>query len=277
MIETLQEITEAASKVGADSSKVEADALKTKADCQRSLVDHSVSRYDEGRVKRGLGSPEKPVSKRRRQNSVGSAGMPTNIGPPKPLPEDIVERIPLPTGRGRVVVYENGRPVDTSPSRNTPLGAQGPLESQNGSSAPDRIVNPEVSSLRTLLQSCQSNPSSTDPEGLAQASAEIKSVCAQIEFPENWTPAASNSLLRGFKRNIHKNVAKHFRPAGLLDSFSASPNCPLRRLNRIKSAIDNGNGESCSACKEGDEACVRVSLVVENLADRRWKLTIREG
>ena len=219
VIETLQEITEAASKVGADSSKVEADALKTKADCQRSLVDHSVSRYDEGRVKRGLGSPEKPVSKRRRQNSVGSAGMPTNIGPPKPLPEDIVERIPLPTGRGRVVVYENGRPVDTSPSRNTPLGAQGPLESQNGSSAPDRIVNPEVSSLQTLLQSCQSNPSSTDPEGLAQASAEIKSVCAQIEFPENWTRQLRIVCSEGLNGTSTRMWQNTFGPLAYLTRF----------------------------------------------------------
>lgn len=254
--------------------------------------------------KRGLGPgpPEEPVSKRPcypRRSSVGSAGTLTNFGPPAPLPENILDRIRFPPYRGWVIGHENAwREDDTSPSRtaSTPSGAQGSLgssfESRSGSSLMDpttatrqtTIFNPESSSPGPLLQSRQSAVSATAPPGLPEAPDEVKNVWRQIEFPENWTQAASNSLLRGFKRNIHKNVPKHFRPAGLLDSSSASPNCLLRRLNKTKSAIDNGVEESCSACKEGDVPCVRVSLVAENLADvngqdqdRRWKLTIREG
>ena len=245
--------------------------------------------------KRGLGTgpQEEPASKRpchRRRSSVGSARTLINFGPPAPLPEDILDNIRLPPSSGWVVRHESARRGDdTSPSRttSTPSGAQGSLgtsfESRSSSSLMnpatprEQIVNPEASSPRTLLRSSQSNPSATDPEGLAQASEEIKSVWAKIEFPENWTPAASCILLRGFKRNIHKNVPKHFRPAGLLDSFSTSPNCLLRRLNKTKSSLDNGDRESCSACKEGNEPCVRVSFVAENDADSRWKLTLLEN
>ena len=153
VVETLQGLTDALSKAKADASKAEADASKTKADCQRSLVHHSVSRYEESRAKRGLGPspPEMPVSKRRRrQNSVGSAGMLTNFGPPEPLPEDIIERIPSPRNRGRVVRVENARrEVDNSPTR-TPSGAQGLLGSSTEFSS---SIDPATATGANNLQS----------------------------------------------------------------------------------------------------------------------------
>ena len=296
VVETLQELTDAMSKAKADASKAEADASKTKADCQRSLVHHSVSRYEESRAKRGLGpdSPEKPVSKRRRrQNSVGSAGMLTDFGPPEPLPEDIVTRIPSPRNRGRVVWVENARrEVDISPTRTPQSGAQGLLGSSIESSSSmdpatatgQTIFNPESSSPGTLIQSSQSTDSATCPPGLSRASDEVKDVWRQIEFPIDWDMGASQTLLHGFNKANKKTPMS--RPAGLLDCSSAQPNCFLCRVLKMKSALDNGNDKSCSNWKVKMWPCVRVSFVADDLAnveynedgeEKRWKLTIREG
>ena len=307
VIETLQEITEAGSKAQADASKAkanaskaEADALKAKADCQRTLVNHSLSRYDESRAKRGLGpgSPEKPVSKRRRrQNSVGSAGMLTNFGPPEPLPEDLMDRIRSPRNRGRVILVGNARhEVDTSPSRpaSTPSGAQGLLGSSIGSSSSmdpatgtgqTANFNPVSSSPGTLIQSSQSTVSATAPPGLSEASDEVKDVWRQIDFPVDWDLSASNTLFQGLHRAANKKLQARSRPAGLLDSSSAQPNCFLCRVSKMKSVLDNGDDKSCSNCKPKKWKCVRVSFVTEDLAnvaydvdsqEKRWKLTIRE-
>ncbi|KAK0511344.1 hypothetical protein JMJ35_005917 [Cladonia borealis] len=296
VVETLQELTDAMSKAKADASAAEADASKTKADCQRSLVHHSVSRYEESRAKRGLGpgSPEKPVSKRRRLNSVGSAGMLTNFGPPKPLPENIMDRIPSPRNRGRVVRHENARrEVDTSPTRTPASRASGLLGSSiNDSSSMDpatatgqTIFNPESSSPGTLLQSSQSTVSATGPPGLSGASDEAKDVWRQIEFPTNWDIGASQTLLHGFNKATGKHVALKSRPAGLLNSSSAQPNCFLCRVSKTKSALDNGDDKSCSNCKAKMWPCVRVSFIADDLANveydedgegKRWKLTVRE-
>ena len=279
-----------------EDPKAGAAASKTKADWQRTLVHHSVSRYDESRAKRGLGpgSPEKPVSKRRchtRRSSVGSAGMLTNFGPPEPLPEDIMERIRSPRGLGKVVRRENTRrEIDSSPSRSarTPSGAQGPLGSSIESSSsmdPATAFNTESSSPGTLIQSSEGTGSATDPEGLSEASDEVKDVWRQIEFPIDWDLSASNRLLQALKKNIRKNIPQHFRPAGLMDSSSAKQCCLVRRLAKIKSAIDNGDDKSCSACTRSNVQCVRASLVAEDLAEvaydansqeKRWRLTIRE-
>ncbi len=296
LVETLQELTDAMSKAKADASKAEADASKTKADCQRSLVHHSVSRYEESRAKRGLGpdSPEKPVSKRRRrQNSVGSAGMLTNFGPPEPLPEDIVTRIPSPRNRGRVVLVENARrEVDTSPTRTPQSGAQGLLGSSIESSSSmdpatatgQTIFNPVSSSPGTLIQSSQSTDSATCPPGLSRASDGVKDVWRQIELPIDWDKGASQTLLHGFNKANKKTPMS--RPAGLLDCSSAQPNYFLCRVSKMKSALDNGNDKSCSNCKVKMWPCVRVSFVADDLAnveynedgeEKRWKLTIREG
>lgn len=295
VVETLQGLTDALSKAKADASKAEADASKTKADCQRSLVHHSVSRYEESRAKRGLGPspPEMPVSKRRRrQNSVGSAGMLTNFGPPEPLPEDIIERIPSPRNRGRVVGVGNARrEVDNSTTR-TPSGAQGLLGSSIESSSsmdPATVTgqttfNPESSSPGTLIQSSQSTDSATCPPGLSRASDEVQGVWRQIEFPIDWDMRASQTLLQGFNRANKKTPMS--RPAGLLDCSAAQPNCFLCRVSKMKSALDNGDDQSCSNCKTKMWPCVRVSFVADDLAnveydedgeEKRWKLTIREG
>ena len=298
VVETLQGLTDAISKAKADASKAEANASKTKADCQRSLVHHSVSRYEESRAKRGLGpdSPEMPVSKRRRrQNSVGSAGMLTNFGPPEPLPEDIMDRIPSPRNRGRVFGVENARrEVDTSPTRTPSSGAQGVLGSHVESSSSmdpatatatgQTIFNPESSNPGTPIQSSQSTDSATCPPGLSRASDEVKDVWRQIEFPIDWDMGASQTLLHGFNKATDKKTPRS-RPAGLLDSSSAQPNCFLCRVSKYKSTLDNGDDKSCSTCKAKLWPCVRVSFVADDLANveydddgepKRWKLTIRE-
>ncbi len=325
MTETLRELTEAvskaqaaASKAQADASKAQADAAKAQADCQRSLVHHSVSRYEESRAKRGLGptSPEKPATKRRRQarqSSVGSVGMLTNFGPPEPLPENILDNVRSPRGQGRVTRIENPRrqndssplgqrPSGTSGTASTPSGRHGLLGSSSGSqnalhSQPSSstdpatatgqptMFNPESSSPGTLIASSQSGVSATDPPGLSESSEEVKHVWRQIDFPANWDLETSKTLLKGFKKAANKKNQPRSRPAGLLDSASAQPNCLRRRVSKEASGLDNGNGKRCSDCTGKMMQCVHVSFVAEGLADveydqdgqeKRWKLTIRE-
>ena len=297
--EALQELTVALSKARGDAA-----------------LQQSIRHFEANKAKRGLGpiSPEKPVSKHRRQarqRSVGAAEMLTTFGPPEPLPEDIAERIPSPRGLGRVVRAENARPEVGSPPplrRRTgtsgglnlldySTGSQPVLREQASSSldpatateqpAPEHAATsmPATSSPGTLLQSSQSTVSATAPKGLEEATDEVKDVWRQIEFPENWDLSASDALLRGLKKNIGKGVLKHFRPAGMLDSSSAKPVCLLRRLHKISSKIDNEDGKRCSACKKFDAPCTQACFVTADLAkvaynaqgqEKRWKLKIRE-
>ena len=295
VVETLQELTDAMSKAKADASKAEADASRTKADCQRSLVHHSVLRYEDSRARRGLGpgSPEKPVSKRRRLNSAGSAGMLINFGPPKPLPEDIMDRIPSPRNRGRVVRVENERrEVDTSPTR-TPSGTQGLLGSSiKASSSMDPttatghiIIDLESSSPETLIQSSQGTVSATCPPGLSGASDEVKDVWRQIDFPADWDTETTKMLLNGLNKNTGKKLVARYRPAGLLNSAATDPICLRRKLAKVNPALENNDAKCCSDCKARKIQCVSVSYVAECLAnveygkdgeEKRWKLTIRE-
>ena len=239
---------------------------KAQADAQRSLVNYDVSRFEAIRAKRGLGpTSPKPPPKRRRyapQSSVGSGEMPT----------------------------------DTSRTVSTPSGAQGLLGSSIGSSSSmnpatatatrQTIFNPESSSPGTLIQSSQSTVSATCPPGLSGASNEVKDVWRQIEFPADWDAGASQTLLHGFNKATNKKTPPNYRPAGLLDYSSTQPNCFLCRVSKIKSALDNSDGKSCSNCKAKNWPCVRVSFMTDDLAnveydedgeEKRWKLTIREG
>ena len=318
-IDTLRELTEALSKAQAAASKAEADAAKARADAakaeddaakaradsRRTLVDHSVSRFEESLAKRGLGptSPEKPISKRRRharQSSVGSAEMLTNLGRPEPLPENILSTIRSPRGQGRVTMVINRRREDDSSSpirrpvaaTRTPSGGHGLLRSSIGSqnalhSQPSSSIDPatatgERSSQSAMIPSSQSGASATDIP--AEASEEIKQVWAHIDFPENWDTEASKMLFAGFNKHLAKRVPPKLRPAGLMDGSCIRPNCLLRRLQKVNSAIDNGDGDRCSDCKKYGTLCVRASFVDEGLADveydrlsqeKRWKLTIR--
>ena len=321
MIDTLRELTEALSKAQAAASKAEADAAKARADAakaeddaakaradsRRTLVDHSVSRFEESLAKRGLGptSPEKPISKRRRharQSSVGSAEMLTNLGRPEPLPENILSTIRSPRGQGRVTMVVNRRREDDSSSpirrpvaaTRTPSGGHGLLRSSIGSqnalhSQPSSLIDPatatgERSSQSAMIPSSQSGVSATDLPILSEASDEVKHVWRQIDFPMDWDMEASKSLLVGFNKHLAKRVPPKLRPAGLMDGSCIRPNCLLRRLQKVNSAIDNGDGDRCSDCKKHGTLCVRTSFVDEGLADveydrlsqeKRWKLTIR--
>ena len=297
--EALQELTVAPSKARGDAA-----------------LQQSIRHFEANKAKRGLGpiSPEKPVSKHRRQarqRSVGAAGMLPTFGPPEPLPEDIAERIPSPRGLGRVVRAENTRPEVGSPPplrrRTGTSGGLNLLDSSTGSqpvlreqasssmdpaTATEQTASehaatsmPATSSPGTLLQSSQSTVSATAPKGLEEATDEVKDVWRQIEFPENWDLSASDALLRGLKKNIGKGVPKHFRPAGLLDSSSAKPVCVIRRLHKISSKIDNEDGKRCSTCKKFDAPCTQACFVTADLAkvaynaqgqEKRWKLKIRE-
>ena len=297
--EALQELTAALPKARGDAA-----------------LQQSIRRFEANKAKRGMGpiSPEKPVSKHRRQarqSSVGAAGMLTTFGPPEPLPEDTAERISSPRGLGRVVRAENtrlevgsppplGRRTGTSGGLNlleSSTGSQTVLREQASSSmdpatATEQTASehaatlmPAPSSPGTLLQSSQSTVSATAPKGLEEASDEVKDVWRQIEFPQNWDLSASDTLLRGLKKNIGNNVPKHFRPAGLLDSSSAKPICFLRRLHKVNSKIDNKDGKRCSNCKNFDAPCTQACFVTADLAnvaynaqgqEKRWKLKIRE-
>ena len=297
--EALQELTVALSKARGDAA-----------------LQQSILRFEANKAKRGLGpiSPEKPVSKHRRrarQSSVGAAEMLTTFGPPESLPEDIAERIPSPRGLGRVVRAENTLPeVGSPPPLRRRTGTSGGLNLLDSSTGSQTVLReqasssmdpatateqtasehaatsmPAPSSPGTLLQSSQSTVSATAPKGLEEATDEVKDVWRQIEFPENWDLSASDTLLRGLKKNINKNVPKHFRPAGLLDSSSAKPNCVIRRLHKVNSKIDNEDGKRCSTCKKFDAPCTQAFFVTADLAnvaynaqgqEKRWKLKIRE-
>ena len=316
MIDTLRELTEAlskaqadATKAQADAAKAQADAAKAQADSRRTLVNYSVSRFEESMAKRGLGptSPEKPISKRRRharQSSVGSAEMLTNVERLERLPENILDTVRSPRGQGRVARFQSprGENDSSSPARRpivtarTPSGAHGLLRSSSGlqstlHSQPSSSMNPatatgEHSSQGAMISSSQSGVSATVTPALSEASDEVKRVWRQIDFPANWDTEASNLLLQGLNKNIGKKVQAKYRPAGLLDGSSARPNCVLRRLQKVKSPADNGDENRCSECQKTETPCVRASFVSEDLADveydphgqrKRWKLTIREG
>ena len=179
-------------------------------------------------------------------------------------------------------------PEEPPPKRRryTPQSSVGSGEMPTSSTATGQmIINPESSSPGTLIQSNQSTVSATGPPGLSGASDEVKDVWRQIEFPANWDMRASQKLLHGFNKATHKSIAPKYRPAGLLNSSSVQPNCFLGRVSKTKSALDNGDGKSCSICKAKMWPCVRVSFVADDLAnveydedgeEKRWKLTIRE-
>ena len=90
-------------------------------------------------------------------------------------------------------------------------------------------------------------------------------------------------LLAGLNKHLRRRIPEKLRPAGLLDNASTQPICLLRRLQKVKSMVEN-DGERCSDCKQHERLCVRASFVDESLADveydrhsqgKRWKLTIR--
>ena len=212
-----------------------------------SLVHHSVSGYEESRAKRGLG-PDSPE---------------------KPVSKRRRRQDSVPQSGAQGLL---GSSIEASSSMD-PATATG-----------QTIVNPESSSPGTLIQSSQSTDSATCPPGLSRASDEVKDVWRQIEFPIDWDMGASQTLLHGFIKANKKTPMS--RPAGLLDCSSAQPNCFLRRVSKMKSALDNGDDKSCSNCKVKMWPCVRVSFVADDLAnvgdnedgeEKRWKLTIREG